>query len=88
MSSIDASVLQSIYWDLYDLLGEAELLKVFEYYRGAQVTFPVHLYQRTLVSQAIAQREVMTSDYQTLARYYGYSERWIRTQARKENKSQ
>ncbi|WP_415620862.1 hypothetical protein [Liquorilactobacillus satsumensis] len=51
------------------------MLKMFEYYRGAQVTFPVHLYQRTLVSQSIAKREVMTSDYQTLARYYGYSER-------------
>ncbi|MFT8836942.1 MAG: hypothetical protein ABF900_04000 [Liquorilactobacillus satsumensis] len=50
-------------------------MKMFEYYRGAQVTFPVHLYQRTLVSQSIAKREVMTSDYQTLARYYGYSER-------------
>lgn len=88
MAAIDVSALQPIYRDLYDLLGEVELLKVFEYYRGAQVTFPVHLYQRTLVSQAVAQREVQTNDYQTLARYYGYSERWIRTQARKENKSQ
>lgn len=88
MVSVDASVLQPIYRDLYDLLGETELLKVFEYYRGAQVTFPVHLYQRTLVSQAIAQREVLTSDYQALARYYGYSERWIRNQVQRENKPQ
>ncbi|MBZ2406153.1 MULTISPECIES: hypothetical protein [Liquorilactobacillus] len=84
MSTIDVSALQPLYRDLYDLLGETELLKVFEYYRGAQVTFPVHLYQSTLVSQAIAQRKVMmTSEYQTLARYYGYSERWIRNQVQK-----
>lgn len=88
MVSVDASVLQPIYRDLYDLLGETELLKVFEYYSGAQVNFPVHLYQRTLVSQSIAKREVMTSDYQALARYYGYSERWIRNQVQRENKPQ
>ncbi|MCG0660560.1 hypothetical protein [Lactiplantibacillus plantarum] len=86
--SVDVSVLQPIYRDLYDLLGETELLKVFEYYRGAQVTFPVHLYQRTLVSQAIAQREMLASDCQALARHYGYSERWIRNQVRKENRPQ
>ena len=42
MKPIDVSVLQSVYRESYDLLGEDGLLKVFEYYRGDQMTFPSH----------------------------------------------
>ncbi|QCZ42399.1 hypothetical protein UCCLBBS124_0037 [Levilactobacillus brevis] len=44
MKSIDVSVLQPVYRELYDLLGENGLLKLFEYYRDDQMTFPRHLY--------------------------------------------
>ncbi len=44
MKSIDVSVLQPVYRELYDLLGENGLLKLFEYYRDDKMTFPRHLY--------------------------------------------
>ncbi|ARN91438.1 hypothetical protein AZI11_00205 [Levilactobacillus brevis] len=83
MKSIDVSVLQPVYRELCDLLGEDGLLKVFEYYRGDQMTFPSHLYRGELVSKKLGQSEVSSSDYRVLARYYGYSERWVRKQVQR-----
>ena len=37
-----------IYKELVDLLGEEDTLKIYENFRGQQVTFPMRIYYRKL----------------------------------------
>lgn len=73
MKKVDVEVLQATYRELYELVGEESMLKIFNYYHGMQLDFPVHLYSRALVARKLASEK--SDDYHLLASRYGFSER-------------
>ncbi|AJA80672.1 hypothetical protein ADT67_12475 [Levilactobacillus brevis] len=81
MKKVDVEVLQATYRELYELVGEENMLKIFNYYHGLQLNFPVHLYGRVLVARKLVSEK--SDDYHLLARRYGFSERWVKRNVRK-----
>lgn len=73
---IDSFALQPIYQKLREIVGEEEMLKVFEYYHGSQISFPSHLYNRKAAAVQIRKR-YNGANQAELGRYYGYSQRWV-----------
>ncbi|MFC6164691.1 Mor transcription activator family protein [Lactiplantibacillus dongliensis] len=74
---IKVAALNSIYADLYEIVGPENVEKIFRQQRGIQVTFPTHLYDRTKLVPII-RMEAQNYNVRELARMYGYSERWVR----------
>jgi len=75
--TIKVAALNSIYADLYEIVGPENVEKIFRQQKGIQVTFPTHLYNRTKLIPIIRQ-EAADHNVRELARTYGYSERWVR----------
>jgi len=72
----DPIALQPVYQKLHELIGEENMLKIFKYYNGNQVSFPSHLYNRETTANQIRQR-YNGNNQAELGRYYGYSQRWV-----------
>ncbi|NLR31013.1 Mor transcription activator family protein [Levilactobacillus tujiorum] len=70
-------LLQESYAQLYALVGEELMLKIFDLYRGQQVSFPMRLYNRDKVAQQIV-AEYDGHNMAQLTRKYDYSQRWVR----------
>ncbi|SHL55576.1 Mor transcription activator family protein [Anaerocolumna jejuensis DSM 15929] len=71
-----------IYEDMVDYLGLDITIRVFERYKGQQVTFPVKLHSMDYI---ISQVSNISSgkEIKDIARKYDYSEQWIRRMIRK-----
>jgi len=70
-------LLQDSYAQLYDLLGEELTEKLYQVYRGQQVSFPMRLYNRDKVAKQIL-TEYDGHNIAELTRKYDYSQRWVR----------
>lgn len=70
-------LLQESYAQLYELLGEDLTEKVYEMYRGRQISFPMSLYNRDKVAEQIV-NEYDGHNLAQLTKEYDYSQRWIR----------
>lgn len=71
-----------IYDDMVDYLGLEITEKIFDRYKGQQITFPVKLHSMDYIISLITQSS--DSKYiKEIARKYGYSEQWIRRMLRK-----
>ena len=80
MGSMERDALHEVYRGLYDLLGEENMWKLYEHYKGYQIAFPTRLYSREYVQKNL-QTEYRGNNAKELARKYGYSERWIKVMA-------
>jgi len=76
---IDSEMLNTFYHELNELLGTPAMLKFYQYYRGTQVTLPVHLYDRKRVSSGLS-AQYNGHNSNELAKKYGYSQRWVKKQ--------
>lgn len=74
--NVDVEALHSFYRGISELIGVEGMLKVFEQYRGMQVTIPIHLYDRHLAADHVLQQYNGQNTYE-LANKYGYSQRWV-----------
>ncbi len=74
--NVDVDALHSFYRGVSELIGVEGMLKVFEQYRGMQITIPIHLYDRKLASKHVLERYDGHNSYE-LANQYGYSQRWV-----------
>lgn len=70
-------LLQESYAQLYDLVGEELTEKIYEMYRGRQISFPMRLYNRDKVAKQIVE-EYNGHNLAELTKEYEYSQRWIR----------
>ncbi|WP_125573815.1 hypothetical protein [Levilactobacillus huananensis] len=68
-----------IYQELNDLVGEENMLKIYGYWRGSQVSLPMRLYNSKQLRPILKASRASNKD---LARLYGYSERWVRDNRR------
>ncbi|MBS4055269.1 MAG: Mor transcription activator family protein [Thermaerobacter sp.] len=77
LKGIKSEHLNGIYKDIADNFGLEIAMRMFEQYRGLQVTFPTRL----LCPQQLRDRlcaEYTGSNISELARKYNYSSRWVR----------
>lgn len=73
---VDVEALHSFYRGISELIGVEGMLKVFEQYRGMQITIPIHLYDRHLAATHVLEQYNGQNSY-GLANKYGYSQRWV-----------
>jgi len=74
---IEIELLQESYAQLNEIVGTEQMAKIFELYRGRQISFPMRLYDRKKVSQQIIE-EYDGHNLAQLTQKYDYSQRWIR----------
>lgn len=75
---IEKELLNPLYAELYDLIGEDAMKKIYENYQGPTITIPKKLYKGELVAERIRSLgEIDQKTKQTLARQYDYSQRQI-----------
>lgn len=75
--SISADEFNEIYKELSELIGIENTLKLYRHLKGQQVSFPVRLYSKDFVTRTV-KKEYNGKNSKSLARRYGYSERWIK----------
>ena len=73
----DAEALNTVYSELSELVGYENMQKIYNEYRGQQITFPVALYSREYIHEAI-RKEYTGQNVNELAAKYNYNERSIR----------
>lgn len=74
---IEGGHLNGIYEEISSLLGIDITLKIYEHFKGQQISFPVRLFSQEFVVSEIA-RSYDGTNINALATKFGYSERWIR----------
>ena len=72
----DATVFCGIYGDLVEVIGIDNVEKIYNNFRGQQITFPTHLYTSDHVAR-LASDPSNTSSIKKLSTEYGYSVRHI-----------
>lgn len=70
-------LLQETYAQLVELVGEELTEKIYQLYRGQQVSFPMRLYNRDKVAKQVL-LEYNGHNIAELTRKYDYSQRWVR----------
>ena len=72
----EAEALNDIYLEMHDLIGREAMLKLFKYFRGDKMDFPMKLYRPEFIADLVD----METDRRTrakIARAAGYSARFI-----------
>lgn len=82
INDINVAALHESYKRLSELVGVAGMQKVYAEYRGTQVQYPMRLYDRNAVSQLI-RKNYDGTNLKELSQYYGYSQRWMKEQLKK-----
>jgi len=77
MKPVDIGSWNTIYRDFAKLIGVEATLKLYESYRGLQITMPLRLTSSEQIKQ-IVHREYNGTNLKELALYYSYSERHLR----------
>lgn len=77
VTQVDTDALQEFYLELTNLVGVEPMLKIYEHYRGSQLTIPTHLYDRKRAARTVA-KQYDGNNSMALARKYGYSEKWVK----------
>lgn len=68
---------QGIYREMIELIGEEMTQKIYHYYKGQQITFPVRMYSKEYMRNYLSEH-YNGQNIRQLSRELGYSERWIR----------
>lgn len=74
---VEKENLQEIYLQLFDLIGEEAMMKVYEAYHGQQLTLPMRLYAGDKVAKAV-RKQYTGHNSGELMHKYDYSQRWIK----------
>lgn len=77
MDDNDFGMFNDVYREIGGELGVDVALKVYQMFKGQQITFPVHLFDSKRIQQTIVD-EYDGGNVRELARKYGYSEKTIR----------
>ena len=72
-----------IYKDMVEVLGEEITLKIYENYRGQQVTFPMRLYSKSYILEYL-NKNYNGKNLKELSRKLGYTCNWLQQVISKE----
>lgn len=73
----NSSDYSGIYKDMVEVLGEEITLKVYENYKGQQVTFPMRLHSKSYILKYL-RNNFDGSNLKQLSRELGYTEKWLK----------
>ncbi|EOU1807939.1 Mor transcription activator family protein [Clostridium perfringens] len=73
-----------IYKDMVEILGEEITLKIYENYKGQQVTFPMRLYSKTYIVEYLI-KNYNGKNLKELSRQLGYTSNWLQQVIKKTN---
>lgn len=73
-----------IYKDMVEILGEEITLKIYENYRGQQVTFPMRLYSKDYILEYLT-KNYNGKNLKELSRKLGYTSNWLKQVINKES---
>lgn len=76
MADKDVANFNHVYSELYELIGEENMIKVYESFKGMQISFPSRLYTKEYVLKQILERYT-GYNAKELAREYGYTVKYI-----------
>lgn len=65
-----------IYKDMVEILGEEITLKIYENYRGQQVTFPMRLYSKRYIVEYLS-KNYNGKNLKQISRQLGYTCNWL-----------
>ena len=77
MHKNESELLNDVYRDISEKLGQDAALEIYRMFKGQQITFPVHLFNAQRLQKEII-KEFDGSNLKVLAKKYGYSEKTIR----------
>ena len=73
-----------IYKDMVEVLGHDITLKVYENYKGQQVTFPMRLYSKSYIVEYLI-KNYNGKNLKELSRQLGYTSNWLQQVIKKTN---
>ena len=73
---VERENLQDVYSQLFDLIGQEAMLKVYSAYRGQQLTLPMRMYAGDKVAKSV-RKQFDGHNSAALMHKYDYSQRWI-----------
>ena len=73
---ISSESYSGIYEELVELLGEEVTLKIYDNFKGQQVTFPMRLYSKTYVEDYLI-KNYNGKNIKQLSKKLGYTCNWI-----------
>lgn len=73
-----------IYKDMVEILGEEITLKIYENYKGQQVTFPMRLYSKSYIVEYLI-KNYNGKNLKELSRQLGYTSNWLQQVIKKTN---
>lgn len=82
ISEVQAGDLTGIYEEIAQQVGVDITYKLFQYFRGQQLSFPLKFFSREYIQKTIIS-EYDGSNVRDLARKYGYTEARVRQLIRK-----
>ena len=65
-----------VYREMVEILGEEATLKIYENFRGQQVTFPMRLYSKSYVEEYII-KNYNGKNIKEISRNLGYTCNWV-----------
>ena len=83
-NNVDENALQETYARIADEVGVEAMMKIYDLCKGEQISFPLHMYGRDKVIEAV-KRDYDGHNLRELADRYGYSRRWLNRGIKDEN---
>lgn len=80
-SHLKKETLNDVYREIAELVGMDNMSKLYEFYRGQQVSFPTRLYRKEFLREVI-EKKYDGTNAKEISRELGYSERWIKEVAK------
>ena len=77
MEDKESNLFNSVYREIGAELGLDAAIRVYQMFKGQQITFPIHLFDSKLIHRNII-KEYDGTNVKELAKKYGYSEKTIR----------
>ncbi len=77
IGSEEIKALNEVYREMVDLVGYDNTMILYTHFKGQQVTFPIKLFRSDYIKE-ILKKQYDGTNAKSLARTYGYSERWIK----------
>jgi len=78
-SKLNYNMLHPTYKALYDIVGEEDLIKIYNLFRGTQLQLPMKMYDRVALKKAIREGQLNGMTNQEISLEFGYSPRWIKS---------
>jgi hypothetical protein len=72
----EEEALNDVYFEFLELVGRDMMFKIFNYYRGSRIEFPMHLYRSEFIIK-LAKKETDKNKRAKIIRAGGYSARVI-----------